>query len=165
MKNFKKVVVLATVIGVLGISGVVYAADIKTPADITAALTGKTVTGVYEERAEGKTYGTIASEAGKLEEFKAQMLEQKKAILEQRVKDGVMTQEQADQLLTRIQNNQAICDGTGNAGIGQSAGAAFGRGSGRGSGQGTGLGNGNGNGSGTCGGMGAGMGAGTGLNR
>lgn len=159
MKNVKKFVALATVIGVLGLSGVVYAADIKTPADIAAALTGKTVAEVYEERSEGKTYGTIASEAGKLEEFKEQMLEQKKAILEQRVKDGELTQEQADQLLTRIQNNQAICDGTGNAGIGQSVRAGFGRGSGGGSGQGAGL----GIGSRTCGAMGAGMGAG--LNR
>ncbi|WP_353853021.1 DUF2680 domain-containing protein [Dehalobacter restrictus] len=159
MKHVKKVVVLATVIGILGLSGIVYAAEVTTPADIAAALTGKTLTEVTQERAEGKTYGTIANEAGKLDEFKAQILEQKKAILEQRVKDGTLTQEQADQLLTRIQSNQAICDGTGNVGMGQRAGVGLGSGRGQGSGQGMGL----GNGSGSCGGMGAG--AGRGMNR
>lgn len=154
MKHVKKVVVLATVIGILGLSGIVYAAEVTTPADIAAALTGKTLTEVTQERAEGKTYGTIANEAGKLDEFKAQILEQKKVTLAQRVKDGTLTQEQADQLLTRIQSNQATCDGTGTAGMGQMAGAGFGNGSGRGQGSGQGL----GNGSGTCGGMGAGQG-------
>jgi len=71
---------LATVVTVLGISGAVYAADIKTPADIAAALTGKSVTVVNEERAAGSTYGTIANEAGKIDEFKAKIVEQKKAI-------------------------------------------------------------------------------------
>ena len=157
MRQVKKVVVLATVIGVLGLSGIVYAAEVTTPADIAAALTGKTLTEVTQERPEGKTYGTIANEAGKLDEFKDQIMEQKKGILEQRVKDGTLTQEQADQLLARIQSNQEICDRTGNAGMGQMAGV----GSGRGQGQGKGL----GNGSGTCGGMDAGLGAGQGLNR
>lgn len=159
MKKVKRIVALATVISLLGVSGVVYAAEIKTPAEITAALTGKSISEVYAQRSDGKTYGTIASEAGKLEEFQAQILEQKKALLAQRVKDGTLTQAQADQMLTRIQDNQAICDGTGNAGIGRGAGAGLGRGSGRGMGQGAGL----GNGAGTCGGLGTGMGAG--LNR
>jgi hypothetical protein len=130
MKNVKKLAALLTVAGVLGLSGVAYAADLKTPADIAAAVTGKTAAEVTQERTQGKTYGAIAQEAGKLEEFKAQMLEQKKAVLEQRVKDGRLTQEQADQILAKIQNNQAVCDGSGNAGIGMKFGAGFGQGKG-----------------------------------
>jgi hypothetical protein len=154
MKNVKKLIALVTVLGVLGVSGAAYAADIKTPAELAAALTGKTVTEVTQERVEGKTYGAIALEAGKLDEFKTQMLDQKKAVLDQRVKDGTLTQQQSDQILTRIKNNQAVCDGTGSAGIGRGAGAGFGQGKGMGSGRGSGTGSCNGSGFG--GGMGLG---------
>lgn len=154
MKNVKKLIALVTVVGVLGVSGAAYAADIKTPAELAAALTGKTVIEVTQERVEGKTYGAIALEAGKLDEFKTQMLDQKKAVLDQRVKDGTLTQQQADQILTRIKNNQAVCDGTGSAGIGRGAGAGFGQGKGMGSGRGSSTGSCNGSGFG--GGMGLG---------
>lgn len=149
MKNLKRLIVLAVAIGVLGTAGVAYAADIKTPADIAAALTGKSVADVTGERAEGKTYGTIAKEAGKLEEFKSQMLEQKKAVLDQRVNDGTLTQQQADEIYNRIKTNQAACDGSGSAGIGKSYGAGFGQGRGMGLRMGRGAGTGSGNGA-TC---------------
>lgn len=154
MGNMKKLIVSVVAIGVLGLAGAAYAADMKAPADIAAALSGKSVEDVAKERAEGKTYGTIAKDAGKLEEFKAQMLEQKKAALDQRVKDGILTQQQADEIYNRIKTNQAACDGTGNAGIGKKSGAGFGqgKGAGRGMGRGTGMGNGR------CGGAGCGFG-------
>ncbi len=161
MMNFKKLFIVATVVGMLGAAGAAYAATVKTPAEITAELTGKTVAELYNERSTGKTYGTIASEAGKLAEFKAQMLEQKKIILDQRVADGRLTQEQADNIYSTMQSHQAICDGTGNAGIGKNYGAGFGQGNGNGSCDGTGMGNGNGSGMRN----GAGMGSGRSLNR
>jgi len=157
MKNLKKIIAAVTVVGMLGASGAAYAATVKTPAEIASELTGKTVEDLYKERASGKTYGTIAKDAGKLEEFKAQMLEQKKAILDQRVKDGKLTQEQADEIYNAIENNQANCDGTGSAAIGRKYGAGFGLGSGMGNGQGAGRGAGMRN--------GYGMGAGRGMNR
>ena len=56
------------------------------------------------------------------------MLEQKKAILDQRVSEGRLTQEQADATLKAIQDNQATCDGTGRMVIGRKNGAGFGGG-------------------------------------
>ena len=156
MKGFKKIIVVAAVVGVLGAAGIAYAADIKTPADIAAVLTGKSITDVNKERAEGKTYGTIAKEAGKLDEFKDQMLEQRKAVLDQRVKDGKITQQQADEGYNAIKNNQVTCDGAGNAKIGKKYGAGFGNGQGAGLGRGKGMGRGAGNGG--CNGAGCGMG-------
>jgi hypothetical protein len=161
MKNLKKMIAAVTVVGMLGAAGAAYAATAKTPAEIASELTGKPIEDLYKERASGKTYGTIAKDAGKLEEFKAQMLEQKKAILDQRVKDGKLTQEQADGIYNSIKDNQAICDGTGSAGIGKKYGAGFGQGNGMGRGRGAGRGAGMYNG----GGFGGGMGAGRGLNR
>ena len=120
MKNFKKLIVVATIIGSLGIVGIAGAATgATTPAGIVSALTGKTVEAVTAERTAGTTYGTIAQEAGKLEEFKTETLVLKKSMLDQRVKDGNMTQEQADAMYESMKTNQATCDGTGSAGMGQ----------------------------------------------
>lgn len=157
MKNMKKLIALIAVVGVLGSAGAAFAATAKTPAEIAAGLTGKTVEELYKERTAGKTYGTIAKDAGKLDEFKIQMLEQKKAVLDQRVKDGTLTQQQADEIYNAIKNNQATCNGTGNAQLGKKCGAGFGSGAGRGPGMGRGAGMGNG----SC----IGIGAGSGLNQ
>ncbi len=141
MKSFKKILAVAIVIVVLGTVGVAYAATSKTPAQIVAGLTGKSVEDLNKECAEGKTYGTIANEAGKLDEFKSQMLEQRKAILDQRVKDGRLTQEQADGIYETFKKNQAACDGNG-AGVGQCNGMGQGQGQGQGRGRCAGMGNG-----------------------
>jgi hypothetical protein len=143
MKNIKKIVLSIAVVSVLSSSVVFGVVAAKTPADITSSITGKTVEEVTKERATGKTYGTIAKEAGKLEEFKAESLLQKKAILDQRVKDGTLTQAKADEIFNSIKTNQATCDGTGNAGIGKMNGMGFGQGM-KGQGMGKGLGQGNG---------------------
>lgn len=151
MKNIKKIVAAATIVGILGVAGVAgasYAAGAKTPADIVAGLTGKTVEEIRAQRAAGTTCGTIAKEAGKLDEFKKEILVQKKAVLDQRVKDGKLTQEQADAIYKAIEENQANCDGTGSARIGQKNGIGFGQGMGMGMGNGTGQGNGSGGGKG-----------------
>lgn len=148
MKSIRKYIAIIVAVGVLGVAGAVYAAELKTPADLVSSLTGKSVSDLNKEREAGKTYGTIAKEAGKLDEFKTQMLEQKKAILDERVKDGRLTQTQADEVYNAIKNNQTTCDGTGSAGIGRKGGARFGQGNGMG--KGAGMGNG-------CG-MGKGMG-------
>ena len=136
MKNFKSYITVATIVGLLGVTGTAFAAVTgQTPAEIAASVTGQTVEQVTAERATGKTYGTIANEAGKLDEFKVATLEQKKAILAKRVADGNLTQEQADAIYNRLVTNQATCDGTGSAAIGRSMGAGFGQGMGQGMGQ------------------------------
>ncbi|MGH4120219.1 hypothetical protein [Clostridium sp.] len=148
MKNIKKMVLSLAVVTVLS-TGVVFAAvATKTPAEVAAGLTGKTVEEVTTERTSGKTYGTIAEEAGKLEAFKTESLQQKKLVLDQRVKDGNLTQEEADEIYNSIVKNQETCDGTGSGGIGKMNGAGFGQGRGQGRGQGMGKGSGQGNGSG-----------------
>ena len=149
MRNFKKLVAAATIVGMLGIVGVAsasYATGATTPAGIVSALTGKSVEAVTAERAAGKTYGTIANDAGKLDEFKTENLAAKKALLDQRVTDGTLTQAQADATYKSLETNQATCDGTGSAGIGQRSGAGFGQGMGMGAGAGTGQRNGRGRG-------------------
>lgn len=154
--KIKKTIAITLAVGVIGAMGVAYAATAKTPAEIAASVTGKTVTEVTAERSQGKTYGTIAKDAGKLTEFQVQMLEQRKADLDQRVKDGRLTQAQADTIYNNIKNNQLTCDGTGSARIGRQSGAGFGQGTGGCGGQGCGIGGGQGMGRGNGQGFGRG---------
>ncbi|KRQ86332.1 hypothetical protein ABG79_01844 [Caloramator mitchellensis] len=141
MKKFAIAIAATTLIGSTAMA---YAAT--RPVDIVSKLTGKSVEALYQERQSGKTYGTIAKEAGKLDEFKAEMLKEKKALLDERVKSGVLTQAQADEIYNAIKNNQVTCDGTGTAKIGQKYGVGFGHGMGMGQGRGQGLRNGYGRG-------------------
>lgn len=138
--KMKKIAFGLLIAGVVSTSALAYAAT--RPVDVVSKLTGKTVETLYQERAQGKTYGTIAKEAGKLEEFKNEMLKNKKEILDQRVKEGKLTQAEADKILNSIKNNMANCDGTGSQRLGQKYGVGFGNGQGRGMGNGAGLGQG-----------------------
>lgn len=146
MKNIKRYAAVAATVVVLITAGAVFAAEIKTPADIASQITGKSVESLNTERASGKTYGAIAAESDKLDEFKSQMLEQKKAILDQRVTEGNLTSEKADEIYNAIKENMASCDGSGSVGSGKKSGSCFGNGAGCGVGRqdgGMGMGRGN----------------------
>lgn len=154
MRKTRKLIAMIAVVGIMGTAGTAFAATANSPAEIVSGLTGKSVEALDTQRTAGTTYGTIAKDAGKLDEFQAQMLEQKKLILDQRVANKVLTQAQADEIYNDIKDNQAICDGTG-----------LGNGAGRGNGMGQGMGFGSGMGRGAGNGGGSGLGAGNGLNR
>jgi len=145
MTRFKKLAVIGTAVLAIGATSLTaFAASyFSTPAQAAAGVTGKTTEEVIAERNEtGKTYGTIANDAGKLQEFKDEMLKTKKAILDERVKEGLVTQEQADEIYAAIEANQANCTGTGNGGMGKQFGAGFGKMMGQGQGRGMGQGQG-----------------------
>lgn len=116
-----------------------FAATYSTPADACADVTGKTLEQVIALRQDGKTYGTIASEAGKLEEFKDAVYEIKEDRLKELVKNGTITQAEADEVLAIIKERQAVCDGSGNGGGGLGLGIGGGYGNG-GTGRGMGAG-------------------------
>lgn len=145
MKNIRKVTIIAAVVLVVGATGVTgFAASLyQSPAEALAGITGQTVESLMAERQEtDKTYGKIAADAGKLDEFKAEAMEIKKDKLSAQVADGKITQEKADTIIKTIEENQANCDGTGSHRIGQDEGARFGM-NGQGQGEGQGLANGN----------------------
>ncbi len=150
MKNMKKLIVAGIAVLTLTAASVTAFAvsQYNTPAEAVAGLSGREVQSVMDERAQtGKTYGTIANEAGVLDKFKAEILEMKKDTVAARVAAGTITQEQADVILARMEENQANCYGTGTGcgrnGTGLGVGAGFGQGNGKGRGQhGTGIGNG-----------------------
>ncbi len=159
MKIMKRQFVIIGIVVLVLVAGAVAAfaaSQYSTPAEAVAGLTGRDLQSVIDEHAEtGKTYGTIASEAGVLDDFRAEMLVMKKDALAARVADGRLTQGQADAIMANIESRQATCDGSravsGLHGTGCGAGAGFGLGQGHkqsqgnhGSAQGSGLGRGNG---------------------
>lgn len=143
MKNLKRKITLLAVAAVISAGSItVMAANYQTPADIAASVTGKTVEDVIQERFNtGKAYGTIAAEAGKLDEFKAESLNIKEKLLSEDVEKGLLSKEEADNILNTIKERQAICDGTG-YGNGRRCGYGCGLGFGRGQGAGFGYRNG-----------------------
>ncbi len=159
MKNFKRLVTLGAVTLAIGATSLTAfaASQYSTPAEALAGITGRTVESLVEERKESnKTYGTIAQEEGKLDEFKLEVLEMKKANLAAQVDQGKITQDKADDIIEKLEENQANCDGTGRAQVGRKLGAKFGS-------NGEGLGNGGENrGNGQARGQGSGRGMGMG---
>ncbi len=116
MKKNKKLIfasVFALMLGATSMTAFA-ASAYQTPAEAVAGLTNRTTESVIAERFEqNKSYGTIASEAGALDEFKKEVLELKKAAFEERVKAGTMTQEEADEAVLKIQEAQQNCTGDG----------------------------------------------------
>lgn len=150
-KDMKKTIITAVIAAavLIGSATVALAADSwKTPAEILAAITGKTVEQVADARQEGATYGTQAAAAGKLEQFQDERLAQYKLRLDQAVKDGKLTQAKADELYQSMKARVDTCTGNG---TGEGRGSGCGMGAGRGNGFGRGMGNGAGNGMGCIG--------------
>jgi hypothetical protein len=154
MKAFKKILFVGAIALVIAAASVtaLAATGFSNSADIIAGLTGQSADRIIAEKTEtGKTYGEIADDAGVLEEFKTQMLESKKEILAEKVAQGIITQEQADAIIERMEANMADCDGTGSGGVGScGTGAGLGMMGGQGRGNG---GMGQGRGAGMCAGQ------------
>ncbi len=81
--------------------------------EFVGKLAGKTPEEIAELRGQGFHMGQLALDADKLDEFKAYMTERREAILDQKVADGVLTQEEADALKAQFEARQAECTGDG----------------------------------------------------
>ena len=145
----KKIITIALIsVLLISLGGIAFASTFESPAEIYAKLSEKTVDEVYEERELGLGFCQLADENGFLEEFWTANLEIKKTILEERVNEGTITQEEADEILKAIEEGHILEPGSrmlgqeyglgfGDRGAGcQSGGFGIGRGQGQGMGQG-----------------------------
>lgn len=129
LETMRKLVVIGIVVFTLvaGSLAALAASQYSTPAEAVAGLTGRDLQSVIDERiGTGKTYGTIANEAGVLDEFRAEMLGIKKGRLAACLADGTLTQEQADAIIAKIESAQAGCGGSGKGCELHGAGLGFG---------------------------------------
>lgn len=106
------IAVITACLLLLGATGVL-AATFKSPAEIYAEVKGVPVEEAYAERVAGTSFGQLAEEAGVLEEFQADMLANRKALIQERVAKGQLTQEQAEFMIENMENRQALCAGSG----------------------------------------------------
>lgn len=153
MKRSKTLIALTAAVLLIGASSVtaMAASNYSSPAEALAALTGKSVESILEERSENnKSLSAIAKEFDQLEAFQAEVLKMKKDWLEEKVLSGTITRERADEIIKALGEKQANCDGTGMAGAGRQMGAGFGKMNGNGQRLGGGF-NGCGGGYGGCG--------------
>ncbi len=137
----KKVIVAVLVIVlILATSVTAFAFAGRTPAEIVAGLTGKTTEEVVDLRYEsGKTYGQMAYEVNEdaWKEFREEMLQNKKALLKERVDEGTLTQEEADEIISNMEEMQEYCQTNGGGfGMRNKSGNGFGMGNGYGMGNG-----------------------------
>lgn len=116
-------------------------------ASIVAKLTGLTVDEVIKLRSQGQTFYQIALSKGvTAEKFKSAVYQEKAALVDQKVKDGVITKEQAEAIKAQMKARIDSCNGQGYANRLQTGYGLFGSGNGQkqGIGQGKGIGNGRG---------------------
>ena len=114
MKNLKSFIAVGVMVLSMGaVSASAFAASAyKTPAEVAAGVTGRSVESVTaEHRQSGKRYGLIAKDAGKFEIYKAQRLELKKSRLQEQVAAGRMSKERAASMLVAMEKRQADCNG------------------------------------------------------
>lgn len=74
-------------------------------------VTGKTADELKVSN--GQSLGEIAAKEGKLDEFHQEMIVERKEKLQEAVTEGKITQEEADQRLSQMENNFESCDGIG----------------------------------------------------
>ncbi len=113
MKHVKKVFIVciaALIFAALSLAALAAAIPAAIPAEIVAELTGRTPESVAAQKKEsGKTYGSIAADAGKLDEFRAERLEIQRKSLAARVEAGEITQAEANDILSAISGRQVEC--------------------------------------------------------
>jgi hypothetical protein len=108
-------------------------------ADVVAELTGTSVEDVQAARQDGASFAEIAEASGvAADDVVAEALAVRKALLDAKVADGTITQEQADAILAQIEDRltervESTAPGCTGAGMG---GGMGGRGAGRGAGMG-----------------------------
>lgn len=145
MRKNKILIIGLVLIMVLAATVTAFAFTGGRPVEILAGLTGKNTDDLAQARYEsGKTYGQLAYEESEevWEEFRDEMLENRKAIFKERVAEGYLTQEEADEILENIKEMQDFClDNGGGYGMMRNRSAnGFGFGMGRGFGNGNGMG-------------------------
>ncbi len=116
MKNTKKILgAIAFGLTITAVSVTAFAASkYNSPAEAVAGLTGRTTESVIQERKDSnKKYGEIAKDAGKLEEFKTEKLEIRKERLNNKVSEGKITSEKAEEVLKTMEEKSLDCDGLG----------------------------------------------------
>ena len=154
MKKFRRTLIVLAAIAVIGTISItsLAAGGFGNPAQTLADLTNQNVEDVEQAKVDtGDTYCEMATDAGVYDEFQAARIDDRTDVIESRVADGTLTQEEADEIIADIEERMADCDGTceglgglnlglgSKNGMGNRGASGYGQGSGTRGGNGTGL--------------------------
>ncbi len=116
-ENIMKKLLVIGLIGVLtiGLGAMSFADAFSSPAEAYADLSGMSVAEAYELKGADKTFGKLAEENGFLDDFEAATRAGKINIVQARVADGTLEQEDADEIISQIND----CEGTPGSRLGQ----------------------------------------------
>ncbi|PKM67508.1 MAG: hypothetical protein CVU95_07295 [Firmicutes bacterium HGW-Firmicutes-2] len=135
MKKSRKLVVSMSALVLVAATSIgVYAAENMSPAQTLSELTGISIEELYEAKGD-QTFGALAQELEVEDAFRTDMVGNKLAIIEERVIQGTLTREVADEMIAVIIENQENCDKTGLNQGDQRLGLGFGHGNGMGTGE------------------------------
>jgi hypothetical protein len=129
MNRLKILAVTTALVMVLGATTITAFAGtaFSSPAELLASLTGKTVETVTEEKLDAnQTYGALAQDAGVYEGFKSGMQEVRENRILEKIENGNLTKDEANEILDAIEERMATCDGTGLQGKNQRLGLGYG---------------------------------------
>ncbi len=102
-------------LGVGATTFTVYAqAQYDTPREALSAMTGKSVEEIHELRQdEGMVLSELFETDAEYEAFKNEVLEQRKERIEDRVENGNLTRERADEILSQMEDGTFMMKGAG----------------------------------------------------
>ncbi len=106
----KSLMVVGVLVLLLGIGVASHASNLQTPSEVVAELTGLPLEELQAIRGHRALHEIVIRE-GVLEEFKARMLDIKKEMISKGVENGRITEEQASELIGRLESKLDTCDG------------------------------------------------------
>lgn len=103
MLKAKKILLVAGIASILGTSATALASNEHMSANISHNLRNETVNEVNKDKPCDEHNDKCPKKFKNSEEFRTKILERKKKMLQEKVKEGVITQEKADEILKSIQ--------------------------------------------------------------
>lgn len=113
MKFPKKIIAATLTLLVLGGGSAAYASAGASSLAVLADAADTSVDTILENREDGETLGSIAAEYGVLAEFQEARLADRIALIQEKVEEGTLTQDEADEIIATMEDHLADCDGTG----------------------------------------------------
>ncbi len=127
MKKMNVAVIFVIAVFFFGAASAAAYSGSDSPVAVLSDLTGKSADSLAERKmSTGKSFGEIASEEGKLIEFRHEMLKMKKNLVVKQAETGAVSEKEACDIIANIKRCKGCCDGKGSYRLKRKCGVGFG---------------------------------------
>lgn len=127
MKKMNVAVIFVVAVFFFGAASAAAYSSSDSPVTVLSNLTGKSADILAERKMNtGKSFGQIASEEGKLIEFRHEMFKMKKNLVLKQAEAGAISEKEARDIIADIERCKVCCDGKGSYRLKQKCGVGFG---------------------------------------